>query len=36
MGGKLYGNTNWGLINLEETITDTDDWYTIDDVVADL
>lgn len=36
MGGKLYGNTNWGLINLEETITDTDDWYTIEDVVADL
>ena len=36
MGGKLYGNTNWGLINLEEAITDTDDWYTLDDVVADL
>lgn len=36
MGGKLYGNTNWGLINLEETITDTDDWYTLDDVVSDL
>lgn len=36
MGGKLYGNTNWGLINLEETITDTDDWYTLDDVVTDL
>lgn len=36
IGGKLYGNTNWGLINLEETITDIDDWYTIDDMVADL
>ena len=36
IGGKLYGKTNWGLINLEDTITDIDDWYTLDDVVADL
>jgi copper chaperone CopZ len=35
-GGKLYGNTNWGVINLEETITDLDDWYTLEDVVNDL
>lgn len=29
INGKLYGNTNWGLIDLEETITDIDDWYII-------
>ena len=34
--GKLYGNTNWGLINLEETITELSDWYTLEDVVGGL
>ena len=33
IGGSLYGNTNWGLINLEETITDIWDWYTLKDKV---
>lgn len=33
---KLYGRTNWGLIDLELAITDDDDWYTLEDVVADL
>lgn len=36
ISGLLYGNTNWGLINLENTITDLDDWYTLDDITADL
>lgn len=36
INGKLYGNTNWGLIDLEETITDIDDWYTLADIVGDL
>lgn len=36
IGGKLYGNTNWGLIDLEVTITDDDDWYTLEDIVGDL
>jgi hypothetical protein len=36
INGKLYGNTNWGLIDLEETITDLDDWYTLEDIVGDL
>jgi hypothetical protein len=36
INGKLYGNTNWGLIDLEETITDLDDWYTLVDIVGDL
>lgn len=36
INGKLYGNTNWGLIDLEETITDPDDWYTLADIVGDL
>lgn len=34
INGKLYGNTNWGLIDLEETITDLDDWYTLADIVG--
>lgn len=34
--GKLYGNTNWGLIDLEETITELSDWYTLEDVVGGL
>ena len=34
--GKLYGNTNWGLIDLEANITDLDDWYTLEDIVGDL
>lgn len=36
IGGSLYGNTNWGLIDLEETITDIWDWYTLKDKVGDL
>jgi hypothetical protein len=32
--GKLYGNTNWGLIDLAETITDLDDWYTLEYIVG--
>lgn len=36
MNGKLYAYTNWGDINLEDTITDMDDWYTLQDIVADL
>ena len=36
INGKLYGNTNWVLIDLEETITDIDDWYTLADIVGDL
>lgn len=36
LGGKLYGNTNIGLINLEDFITDNDDWYTLEDIVNDL
>lgn len=36
LGGKLYGNTNWGLIDLEETITDIWDWYTLKDKVGKL
>jgi hypothetical protein len=34
--GKLYGNTNWGVINLEDTITDIDDWFTLEDIVDDI
>ena len=33
---KLYGNTNWGKINLEEKITDIDDWYILYDIIRDL
>lgn len=36
MGGSLYGNTNWGLINLEETISNICDWYTLDEIVDEL
>lgn len=36
LGGYLYGNTNWGLINLEANITDLDDWYTLEDIVGNL
>ena len=32
--GKLYGNTNWGLINLEDTIIELSDWYTLEDFVG--
>jgi hypothetical protein len=34
--GKLYGNTNWGLVDLEATITDNDDWYTLEEIVGEL
>lgn len=34
-GGKLYANSNWGMVNLEDTITDNDDWYTLEDIVED-
>lgn len=31
INGSLYGNTNWGLINLEEVITDLDVWDSLYD-----
>ena len=34
--GILYSNSNFGYINLEETINDMDDWYTLEDVVLDM
>jgi hypothetical protein len=34
-GGKLYANSNWGVVNLEDTIADNDDWYTLEDIVKD-
>ena len=34
--GKLYGDTSWGEVNLEEIINDKDDWYTLEDIVIDL
>lgn len=34
--GKLYGKTNWGLVNLEVTIVYSDDWYALEDIVRDL
>ena len=34
--GELWGKTNWGLINLQETIIYSDDWYTLEDIVRDL
>lgn len=36
IGSKLYGNTNWGLIDLEEIITNLDDWYTLEYFVGGL
>lgn len=33
--GKLYGKTNWGLINLEDAIKYSDDWYSLEDIVRD-
>lgn len=33
--GKLYANSNWGMVNLEDTIADNDDWYTLEDIVED-
>lgn len=33
---KLYGDTNWGKINLEEKITDIEDWYILYDIIRDL
>ena len=35
IGSKLYGNTNWGLIDLEEIITNLDDWYTLEYFVGE-
>lgn len=35
-GGKLYANSNWGLVNLEDTIADNDDWHTLEDIVKDV
>lgn len=31
--GKLYANSNLGMVNLEDTIADNDDWYTLEDIV---
>lgn len=36
LNGKLYANSNWGLVNLEDTIADNDDWYTLEDIVKDV
>ena len=36
INGRLYGNTTSGLIDLELTIYDLDDWYTLEDIVGDL
>lgn len=35
LNGKLYANSNWGLIDIEEKITDLDDWETLVDIVKD-
>lgn len=32
----LCAKSNWGLINLELALTDTDDWYSLEDIVKDL
>lgn len=34
--GELWGKTNWGLLNLPETILYSDDWFTLEDIVRDL
>ena len=34
--GVLFGETNYGCIDLEDQIEDEDDWYTIEDVINDL
>lgn len=34
--GELWGKTNWGLLNLQETILYSDDWFTLEDIVRDL
>lgn len=34
--GELWGKTNWGLLNLQDTIQYSDDWYTLEDIVRDL
>ncbi len=31
----IFGETNFGCINLEEKINDEDDWYTLEDIVSD-
>lgn len=36
LNGKLYANSNWGLVNLEDTIADNDDWHTLEDIVKDV
>lgn len=34
--GELYCNTNVGELNLIDCINDTDDWYTLEDIITDL
>ena len=34
--GELWGKTNWGLLNLQDTIQYSDDWLTLEDIVRDL
>lgn len=34
--GVLYCNTNNGELNLIDCITDTDDWFTLEDIITDL
>ena len=36
INGSLYGNTNWGLINLEETITELEEWDYLFSKVMDV
>lgn len=34
--GELWGKTNWGLLNLQDTILYSNDWFTLEDIVMDL
>jgi hypothetical protein len=34
--GELWGKTNWGLLNLPDTILYAEDWFTLEDIVRDL
>lgn len=32
----IFGETNFGCINLEKQIKDEDDWYTLEDIIKDM
>lgn len=34
--GVLFGETNYGCIDLEDQLKDEDDWYTLEDIVSDI